>query len=515
MTGDKGRRVMANPVAGPPNVVLILADDLGYGDLRRFWPASKIPTPNLDALVEEGMAFTDAHATSSICSPSRYSLLTGEYNWRSRLKDGIVGMWDEPMIEDGQATIATTLRDGGYDTLCVGKWHLGWRWPTRSGRGVNETFIYGDTEYETNAKREEFGRTEILFDRPITGGPIDRGFDEYFGVDVPNFPPYAWIEGDRIIGTPCEPKPDRLYGNEGLATPGWSHEAMLPMFTARAADFIRRHGPCGKSHGTPFFLYFPLTAPHSPVTPNREFVGRSGLGSYGDLVCEIDDLVGQIRAALAQNGLLENTIFVFTSDNGPEFATLDDEGAFERARRTGHYSMGDLRGVKHDAWEGGHRVPLLVSWPARIKGGTTCPHVVSLVDLMATVLDAAGVPCPAGAATDSISMLPLLTGASDMPTREFSVQHSRVGVFVGRAGKWVLIEAPIGATYPEPDWWKELRCYDDDDQPAQLFELDRDISQRRNLYAQRPAEVEYLTGLLQQVRQARATGARFKNITDG
>lgn len=503
---------MTTPAGARPNVVLIVADDLGYGDLGRFWPGSRIPTANLDALADAGVAFTDAHATSSVCSPSRYGILTGQYNWRSRLADGIVGMWDGPLIADGQPTMASVLRDGGYDTLGVGKWHLGWNWPTRNGRPVDETFVYGDTCDATNARREAFGRTEIDFTRPVTGGPIDRGFDEYFGVDVPNYPPYAWIEGDRIVGIPDEEKPAHLYGNPGLAVPGWSHEAMLPMFAARAVDFIRRHGPRGRRADHPFFLYLPLTAPHSPVTPNRSFAGRSGIGAYGDLVCEIDDLVGQLRDALAGNGLLENTIFVFTSDNGPEFATGDDEGAYARARRTGHRSMGNLRGVKHDAWEGGHRVPLLVSWPAAVPPGRTCPHLVSLVDLMATFLDAAGLPCPPGAAPDSVSFLPLLLGVSDAPTRAFAVQHSRLGVFVGRMGNWALIDAPSGDSFPPPDWWAAVRePRDGDDTPRLLYDLARDPGQQRNLFATSPATADRIAAMLRQARRV-ATAADTKDL---
>ncbi|MDP6042367.1 MAG: arylsulfatase, partial [Candidatus Latescibacteria bacterium] len=348
-----------------PNIIYILADDMGYGDMGCNNPDCKIPTPNLNRLAEEGMRFTDAHAGSSICTPSRYAVLTGRYAWRSRLKRGIVWEWDGPLIEPDRPTVASVLRDQGYRTACFGKWHLGWDWATLDGTHPNDTLPFGDSDAEG---RRVFGLEKIDFSQPVKGGPVDRGFDSYFGVDVPNFPPYAWFEDDHLVNLPTEEKPKDMYGRHGKACAEWDLEKMIPEFTRRAVEFVTDQA----EKSEPYFLYFPLTSPHSPIVPNAEFQGRSGIGSYGDFVCEVDWIVGQLMDALDRTGTRDNTLLIFTSDNGPENRTPDDEGVFERARQHGHYSMGSLRGLKRDVWEGGHRVPFVASWPAVIPQGSCC-----------------------------------------------------------------------------------------------------------------------------------------------
>ena len=419
-----------------PNIIYILADDMGYGDMGCNNPDGKIPTPNLDRLAGQGMRFTDAHAGSSVCTPSRYNILTGRYAWRSRLKRGIVWEWDGPLIEAERPTVASMLRDQGYRTHCLGKWHLGWDWPTFDGRHPNETLPFGQIGTQAAAEeRHEFGRRNIDFTKRIGGGPVDRGFDSYFGVDVPNFAPYAWFEDDHLTALPAEEKPADMYVRPGKAVPGWSLEAMIPEFTRRAVKGIEDHV------ASPFFLYFPLTSPHSPIVPNQEFRGNSGVSRYGDFVCEVDWVVGQVMDALDRTGARDNTLLIFTSDNGPEDRTDDDEGVYERARQRGHYSMGPLRGVKRDTWEGGHRVPFVASWPATIPPGRRCDQLISIGDLMATSADLVGIELPKGAGADSVSILPLLRGGTDRPVRDFVIHHSASGTFAVRRGDWVLINA--------------------------------------------------------------------------
>lgn len=485
---------MMPPDMPPPNIVYILADDLGYGDLTSNNPESRIPTPNLDRLAAGGMRFTDAHATSSVCTPSRYSILTGRYAWRSRLKSGIVWAWDAPLIEPNRPSVAGFLRDRGYSTACLGKWHLGWDWPTKDGRQPNETLPFGKCAAK---KREEFGLTNIRYDTRIGGGPVDRGFDSYFGIDVPNFPPYAWFENDRLTEVPSTLKSPELKGDPGMSVPGWNHEAMMPEFTRRAVEMIERHGTTVPDRtGKPFFLFMALTAPHSPVNPNQEFLGRSGIGPYGDFVCEVDWSVGQVLDALERSGLSKNTLVIFTSDNGPENRCPDDEGAYERARTHRHYSMGPLRGIKRDAWEGGHRVPFIASWPGLIPAGTTCQQVVGLQDLFATCAHINGTPLPSGAAPDSVSILPLLLGKNDQPVREHLVHHSASGKFALRSGDWVLIDHPRGGDFKEPEWFMQERGYTPSTSAGGLFNLRTDPSQAHNLFDAEPAKVAELLGAL-------------------
>ncbi len=487
---------MSEALSSRPNIVLILADDMGYGDCGCNSPESKIPTPALDRLAGRGMRFTDAHASSSVCTPSRYSILTGRYSWRTRLKSGVLWPWDPPLIEPDRRTAAGLLRQHGYRTACFGKWHLGWEWATLDGAPAWEGTEYGKHD---SPLRHALGRN-IDYSKPVRGGPVDCGFDTYFGVDVPNFPPYTWFEDDRLTDPPTEEKPDDLFGHPGLMKPGWKHEAMIPEFTRRAVEYIESSGP------EPFFIYFPLTSPHNPIAPNEEFIGRSGAGLYGDFVCEVDWVVGEVAAALERKGIAGDTLLVFTSDNGPECSRSADGGAYERVRTSGHYSMGGLRGVKRDTWEGGHRVPLVASWPRLVPEGARCDQLVMLGDFMATCADFLGVTLAEGEAEDSVSVLPLLRGETGTTVRDSVVHHSCSGQFAVRRGNWVFIDAPSGDDNDEPEWFKAERGYVPHDHPGELFDLGADLSERENLYAERPDVVGELSQLLDATRGERGAG---------
>ncbi len=486
-----------------PNIVTILADDLGYGDPGCNNPSSAIPTPNIDRLAAEGMRFTDAHAGSSVCTPSRYALLTGRYAWRGRLKSGIVWEWDAPLIEEGRRTVASLLRDHGYATACIGKWHLGWEWTLTDGSRPNDHVAFGEMLRD---ERYELG-TRIDYTARLGGGPVDRGFDSYFGVDVPNFAPYTWFEDDHLSEVPTVEKPDHLYGHPGLAVEGWELEPMIPEFTRRAVSYIEARATSDR----PFFLYLPLTSPHSPVVPNDEFKGRSGAGNYGDFVCEVDWVVGQVMDALERAGLTDNTLLIFTSDNGPERRTPDDMGAWERVREHGHYSMGDLRGIKRDAWEGGHRVPFVARWPEVTPAGAICDELVSLSDLMATCAHVVGAELGSGEGEDSVSFVPMLRGAVTTPTRSFAIHHSAAGVFAvrarvpGREGDWVLIDAPSPDENDEPDWFRAERGYEPHGEPRELYNLADDLAERRNLHAEEPEIARELGRILDRARRESGT----------
>jgi arylsulfatase A len=475
-------------LAAHPNIVVILADDLGYGDVHCYNAQSKIPTPNLDRLAAEGMRFTDAHAPDAVCTPTRYGLLTGRYSFRSRLKRGVLAPWGEPLIEAGRLTLPALLRQRGYATACIGKWHLGWDWPTKDGKPPSSTDGLGNVD----------------FSKPIANGPTTRGFDSYFGVDLPNYPPYCFIENDRTVGLPsvAAPLQKGAINRPGPMLPGWSLTNILPEITRHAVRYVED----AVRRDKPFFLYFPLTAPHYPIVPTDEFKGRSQAGDYGDFVAQVDDTVGQVLDALARTGLAAKTLVVFTSDNGPECVEVDP-GAYDRIRRYGHWSMDGLRGVKRDTWEGGHRVAFLARWPGHIPAGTTNSETICHVDLMATCAALTGKTLPRNAGEDSYNILPVLQGKKlKQPIREATVLHGGNGNFAIRQGNWVLIDAPSGdgnggrRRPGEPAWFKQERGYTTNQFDGELYDLREDLSQRRNLYGEKPDMVRRLKALLEKYK---------------
>ncbi|MBM4017812.1 MAG: twin-arginine translocation signal domain-containing protein [Planctomycetes bacterium] len=471
------------PAAARPNIVYILADDMGYGDLACQNPKSKIPTPNLDRLAAQGVRFTDAHAPTAVCTPTRYAILTGRYCWRSRLQRGVLGPWGETLIEPGRLTVPAMLRQHGYATACIGKWHLGWKWATKDG------------------KRPQSGPdrlSNVDFTKPIADGPTTRGFDSYFGTDVPNYPPYCFIENDRTLGIPSRLKPNTMFGVPGPMIEGWDLVQILPTLTKKAVAYVET---AAKTPDKPFFLYFPLTSPHVPIVPAPEFKGKSRAGDYGDWVHQTDWTVGQVLDAIDRCGLAESTLVIFTSDNGPEVAREVGVGAYERIQKFSHASMGDLRGVKRDAWEGGHRVPFLAGWRGKIKPGAASDETICHVDLMATLAALLGARLPDDAAEDSYNVLPALVGEkTEKPIREAVVHHSCNGKFAIRQGRWVLIDAPTGDDNKEPDWLRKERGYEPHNQPGELYDLAQDPAERRNLYAQHPDIVQRLKALLEKYK---------------
>ncbi len=486
--------------AARPNIVFILADDLGYGDVGCYNPQSKIPTPHLDRLAAEGMRFTDSHAPTSVCTPTRYAILTGRYAWRSRLQRGVLGPWDQPLIAADRLTVASLLQQQGYATACVGKWHLGWTWPTRDGQPPRS----GDDRL-----------SNVDFTRPVADGPTTRGFDHYFGVDVPNYPPYCFINDNRTAGLPSAPDTGRADGfnRPGPMLPGWKLVNILPELTRHAVKWVEDSA----RSKLPFFLYFALTSPHYPVVPAPEFKGKSGAGDFGDFVVQTDWTVGQILDALRRTGVADETLVIFTSDNGPEITGEVNPGAYDRARQFQHYSMGALRGAKRDTWEGGHRVPFLARWPGRIQPGTSSDETICHADFMATVAALLGTKLPPNAAEDSFNLLPVLLGETHpKPIREATVHHSGSGRFALRRGDWVLINAPSGddnGPRGEPQWLKDERGYPKNAPGGELFNVRDDTAERRNQFASHPEVVRDLKALLDRYqRDGRSTpGPAQKN----
>ncbi len=490
--------------ADKPNFLFILADDLGYGDLGCYKKDSKIPTPNLDRLALEGMRFTDSHAPTSVCTPTRYAILTGRYSWRSRLPRGVLGPWGETLIAADRLTVASLLKQQGYATACIGKWHLGWQWPTKDGQPPAS----GPDRL-----------SNVDFSKSIGEGPVTRGFDYYFGVDLPNYPPYCFIENDRTVGIPSVPDAGReeLFNRPGPMVPGWKLVNILPEITRRAVRYVED----AAKKSQPFFLYFTLTSPHYPVVPAPEFKGKSKAGDFGDYVFQTDWSVGQVLEALKRAGLADNTLVIFTSDNGPEITGEVNPGAYDRAQQYRHFSMDGLRGAKRDAWEGGHRVPFFARWPGKIRPGTVNSETICHVDFMATVAAVLGAKLPDAAGVDSYNLLPALLGQKlDKPIREATVHHAASGRFAIRRGDWVLIDGPTGddnGPRGEPPWFKQERGYTPHNLPGELFDVRQDLSERRNLYAEHPDTVSELKTLLEKYkRDGRSTpGAPQKNDAPG
>ena len=482
--------------AGKPNVLILYADDLGFGDVRCNNPErGKIPTPNFDRLAAQGMRFTDGHSSSGVCSPSRYTLLTGRYHWRTRLQAGIVGYLEHPLIAPDRMTVGTLAQQHGYRTACIGKWHLGWDWAVREeAKPLLRNFkdVPEATDTHRTAWRE-------VFSQPIAGGPTARGFDLYFGTDVPNWPPFCFIENDRTLGIPTEFLPARLMGNnlgsqQGPAVKDWKLEGILPALGDRTIQFINE----SVQKKEPFLVYMPLTSPHTPLAVNAEWKGKSGLNLFADFVMETDAVVGRVLDALEKSGAADNTLVVFTADNGcaPYIGVEDLE-------KKGHYPSGPLRGYKADAWEGGHRVPFIVRWPGVVKPGGVCHQLVHQADLIRTLADVFGAKLPDSAGEDSFSLMPLLQG-EDKPVREHAVSASIAGVPAVRSGSWKYIPAPGSG-----GWGKG----GDQSQAVQLYNLDEDIGEAKNLAAAMPEKVAGMQAVLEQIiTSGRSTpGAPAKN----
>jgi arylsulfatase A-like enzyme len=480
----------ATKVPDGPNIVVILADDLGYGDVQCYNPdRGKIRTPNIDRLASEGMRFTDGHSSSGVCSPSRYAVLTGRYHWRTRLQTGIVGVFGDPLIAPDRLTIAGLAKQHGYHTACIGKWHLGRDWEVPP----DKLALFHVAKNQTEATDEHRAAWREVFSQPIAGGPTARGFDEYFGTDVPNWPPYCFIENDRTVGIPTELLPAELFQNhmaslQGPALKDWKFEPILPTLGDRACRFIASQSRAKQ----PFLLYMPLTSPHTPLAVNDEWKGKSGLGmAYPDFVMETDSVVGRVLDAIKQNGIAGNTLIFFTSDNGcaPYIGANDMEAQ-------GHFPSGPLRGYKSDVWEGGHRVPYVVSWPGVVQPGSECRQLVHQADIMATIAAVLHTTLPDSAAEDSFSLLPLLEG-KDEPIRQHAVSCAARGVAGLRQGPWKLIFEHDPAAKTD----------------VQLYNLDDDLAETRNLAAEKPEKVAELKELMEKlVADGRSTpGAAQKN----
>lgn len=460
-----------------PNIVVILADDMGYGDPGAWNPDSKVPTPHIDRLAAEGMRFTDAHSPSAVCTPTRYGLLTGRYAWRTRLTQGVLVGYSPNLIDTTRLTLPGMLRQAGYATAGIGKWHLG----------------LGDAE-----------RTD--YTQPLRPGPVSLGFDYYYGIPSSlDFEPYVWFENDRVEQLPTDSieasRPcckEDFYRGGGIA-PDFRHVDVLPRTIERSVEYVMQAGD------KPFFLYVPFSAPHTPWLPTEPFQGSSGAGTYGDFAVQVDAGVGDILNALDEAGVAENTLVVFTSDNGAHWLPYEIEMFDHRANL-------DWRGMKADIHEGGHRVPFVARWPGRIEAGSVSHELISLVDLMATFASVTGQTLPDDAGEDSYDLMPVLLGEPvEGPIREATVHHSVNGLFAIRQGSWKLIEGLGSGGFTQPVSVEP----GPGDPLGQLYHLGDDPGETNNLYADHPEVVERLSALLDRYREQGysrpMTGASVQN----
>lgn len=479
------------PPAKRPNVVFILADDLGYGDVACYNPESKIPTPNLDKLATQGIRFTDAHSASTVCTPSRYSLLTGRMCFRTGLRGVFTGV-DGPLIEPGRLTAAGLLRRHGYATACVGKWHVGM------------TFLRPDGQPVAPRGGGLDKVKQVDFTQPIQNGPVDAGFDYFFGTACCPTTDwiYAYIENDRWVEAPTEtvsPKTKDWLEYEhfrtGLKAPGFDFRTVDLVFLEKSIRFLENHA---RDHpDRPFFLYHATQSAHLPALPAPQFVGKTAAGPLGDFILEFDHVVGELMQTLDRLGLADNTLVIVSSDNGPEIVIT------RMREQYGHDSARPWRGLKRDNWEGGHRVPFIARWPGKIPPGTVADQTVCLTDFMATCAAILGVSLPADAGEDSRNILPaLLGGKSRPPAREYTLHQTIVNALAIRSGPWKLLDhrGSGGNNYDSPVLRKYRLPDTDPEAPGQLYHLELDPGERQNEYRRQPEIVAKLKAQLEQAK---------------
>lgn len=466
-----------------PNIIFILADDMGYGDVSYFDNNSKLKTENLDRMAQEGVVFTDAHSSSSVSTPTRYGILTGRYNWRSTLKNNVLYGYDKALIPADRETMASMLRKNGYTTAGIGKWHLGWDWDNIDA-----------------------GKDKVDFSKPVQNGPTTRGFDYFYGFcGSLDMAPYVYIENDMPTSLP-----DRETVNEGKYSwwrkgptgADFVHEEVLPNLVDRACNYIKEKAKADQ----PYFLYLPLPAPHTPILPTEEFRGKSGIGEYGDFVLMVDAMVGKVLQAVKESGEDGNTIVVFTTDNG-----CSPAAGIKEMEAQGHRPNSIYRGHKADLFDGGHRIPCILRWPEGTK-----PHevrqTVCLTDFYATFAAINGYKLMDSEGEDSYNLLPAIVSETEIdPIREATVHHSIDGQFTIRQGDWKLLLSASSGGWSVPTPTDTLAL--DSLPPIQLYNMKDDPSETTNVEAEHPEIVSRLRALMAKyVREGRSTpGAPQKN----
>lgn len=478
--------------AEQPNVLILYADDMGYGDLGVNNPNSKIPTPHLDRLAAQGMRFTDGHSSAGVCTPSRYAMLSGRYHWRKG--HGIVNSFGNSWFKPEQLTLPEMMQAKGYHTAMIGKWHLGFDWGAIRNQGVDK--VESKTE---KGMKKAFGPKAFDWSKTIPDGPTAHGFDYSFTDGVINFPPYCWIENDRVVAAPDRMMDESLWkplkeGNwecrPGPMVTGWDPYENIPTITKKAVKYIHKRAQDPK----PFFLYFALPSPHAPIVPNDAFIGKSQAGPYGDFMVETDDACGRLLKALEASGLADNTIVIFSADNGPE------KYAYARDQKYDHWSSAPFRGAKRNIYEGGHHVPFVIKWPGVTKPGSASDALISQVDIMATLAALVGYELPKDQAEDSLNQLPVLQDPSKQ-VRTTDVHNTYQQAYGIRQGDWVLLNTPKTASTGKQDkkWFQKWNYPSDKHKTGMLYNLKQDVGQRDDVSADFPERVTQMTELLKEI----------------
>lgn len=491
-----------------PNIIILYADDLGYGDLSCLNTNSKIPTNFIDNLASSGICFTDGHSSCAVSTPSRYALLTGNYHWRQT--NTVAGSFTRPIFDKNELTIADLLKEKGYYTAAIGKWHLGWDW---------DSVLKPDAKLikAENGWGDYYDNDMIYWTKPIKGGPVEYGFDYYYGNDCPFHPPYTMIENETVVDIPTEiffhgtldAKEGDSEMRNGPMVKNWDPYKVLPSLTDKVVEIIKK-----SKVDAPFFIYYGIPTPHSPIIPNDKFDGKSEAGAYGDFVVETDYTIGKIMKALKETGADNNTIIIFTSDNGPEVF------ACERMEKFKHNSS-TFRGIKRDIYEGGHRVPFIISWPKVIQAGTVSNEVISQVDLMATFAEIVGYELPDDKAVDSYNLLPVLKGEKcTKPLREATVFNTTKSTFAIRKGEWLYINGYSGShnghmnTRPSYKKYFDYVQYSKGENRGLLFNLREDIMEKYNVYLEYPKVIMAMDSLLIQYIESGRSIPHRKSTSD-
>jgi arylsulfatase A len=461
-----------------PNIIVVLADDLGYGDISIYQDNNKIKTPNIDKIATEGIKFTDAHTPSSVCTPTRYGLLTGRYNWRSELKSGVLTGKSKALIPSSRSTIASILKTKGYNTAFIGKWHLGWDWAIK------------DEKNNTGEGWDEKDFISIDFAKSIKNGPKDLGFEYSYGHSGSlDMAPYVYVENGKATQIPETSTVNTgkySWWRKGPTSKDFIHEDVTPNAFRKGIKYVQEQSKTSK----PFFLYLALPSPHTPILPSKDWEGKSELNPYGDFMLMIDDYMGKLLGAIDEAGINDNTIVIFTSDNG-----CSPTANIEELKAKGHFPNSIYRGHKADIFEGGHRVPFIVKWPKKIKKESISNETICLTDLMATFAEIANYKLKDNEAEDSYSLMPIFEEKKlSSPLREATVHHSINGSFAIRKNNWKLIMCPDsgGWSYPKPEDKTTINTLP----KVQLYDLSNDPKELNNLEATQPEKVKELKLLL-------------------
>lgn len=471
-----------------PNIIYILADDMGYGDLQSLNPDSRIPTPNMDKIVHQGVHFTDAHSNSAVCTPTRYGILTGRYAFRSSLKNGVLWGYSPSLIEPGRETVADFLKKQGYQTACIGKWHLGLDWAKKDTTQKIPDIQWNETvssDFDDN----------VDYSKYVKGGPADHGFD--YSLVIPaslDISPYCYIRNGEVVenltsfteGKSQEKDGRGVFWRPGKMSPGFDFYKVLPNFVDSACQYISQKA----NKNSPFFLYLALPSPHTPWLPTRDYEGRSKAGRYGDYVAMVDDMIGRVLDRIESSGIEESTLIIVTSDNGSDWRPSDIE-------ETGHHANYIYKGRKADIYEAGHRIPFIASWKGVIPVGIESDEVMCTTDLMATLAGVLNKSIPDNTAEDSYNMWPAFMGkVTSSPIREATVHHSLDGFFSIRKGKWKFTPYLGSGGFTEP----KIIIPKEGEATGTLYDIEKDPQEKNNLYQQYPDVVKELSELLEKYK---------------